>query len=654
MKRINPFRTPGEIPLSFALNGESIRGIPDEFSPVTGEPDFNDGKTMMIIQGQKNGISISVEYIAYSDFPVTEWVATIKNTGGERSGILSDVEIGFAAIPCSAPVLEHNSGDDGTEASFTDFFELVDHPVELSPIGGRSCNGAWPYMRLMTEDGGINIAVGWPGQWRARFEPTPGGVLFTAGLQRMHASLEPGESVRTPRVTLMPFAGNAESGANFWRQWFLRHILIRKNGLPFKPVCAIHDFVDGNFIRISCDQQLAVLDGCIRNGIRPDCWWVDTGWYECKGNWRNSGTWKHDRERFPEGLRPLGERCEKEDIEFLVWFEPERVRIGTELAQEHPEWLLHRDEAILDSDMQSIMHPGMRFLTDSFLLNLADDACCDALIERVNRIIKESKITVYRQDFNFNPLPHWIYNEVPDRIGMLENRHITNYLRFWDTLIKDNPGLWIDSCASGGRRNDLETLRRSIPLHYTDVGEGNHPLKQSHFHTMFRWIPYFKSSPYSADNDLGGYVPANPHPVTDRFAFYACAMTPSVAFNIPPEPAEEFYSLVRGMLPVWRRAADLMLRGSYHPLTECRRRAEDWYAVQFHDEDRQEGLILAVRNAACPEERITLHPHFEEAERFRFESSGTGKTFCLMGEEAASFSVALEKRSGELFFYHRM
>lgn len=34
------------------------------------------------------------------------------------------------------------------------------------------------------------------------------------------------------------------------------------------------------------------------------------------------------------------------------------------------------------------------------------------------------------------------------------------YLAYWDELRRTNPDLFIDSCASGGRRNDLETMRR--------------------------------------------------------------------------------------------------------------------------------------------------------------------------------------------------
>ena len=76
---------------------------------------------------------------------------------------------------------------------------------------------------------------------------------------------------------------------------------------------------------------------------------------------------------------------------------------------------------------------------------------------------------------------------------MVALAQVLGYLKLWDTLRERHPGLWVDSCASGGRRNDLESMRRGVPLHYTDVGYGNHPIKQMQHRLHFEWIPYFRA-----------------------------------------------------------------------------------------------------------------------------------------------------------------
>jgi DNA-binding CsgD family transcriptional regulator len=46
----------------------------------------------------------------------------------------------------------------------------------------------------------------------------------------------------------------------------------------------------------------------------------------------------------------------------------------------------------------------------------------------------------------------------------------------WDAVLASRPGLVIDNCASGGRRIDLETLSRSVPLWRSDFNLlGTHP-----------------------------------------------------------------------------------------------------------------------------------------------------------------------------------
>jgi alpha-galactosidase len=125
------------------------------------------------------------------------------------------------------------------------------------------------------------------------------------------------------------------------------------------------------------------------------------------------------------------------------------------------------------------------------LLNLGNDEAREWLIERVSSLIRSEGIDVYRQDFNINPLPNWRLNDPPEREGMAENLHTCGYLAYWDALRRRFPGMLLDSCASGGRRNDLETMRRAVTLHPTDHRYDDLPVKQCLRHTLFQWMPYF-------------------------------------------------------------------------------------------------------------------------------------------------------------------
>ena len=67
-----------------------------------------------------------------------------------------------------------------------------------------------------------------------------------------------------------------------------------------------------------------------------------------------------------------------------------------------------------------------------------------------------------------DPLSFWRDNDAEDRQGITEIRHVEGYLAYWDELRRRHPEMLIDTCASGGRRNDLETLRRAVPLLRSD------------------------------------------------------------------------------------------------------------------------------------------------------------------------------------------
>jgi alpha-galactosidase len=242
----------------------------------------------------------------------------------------------------------------------------------------------------------------------------------------------------------------------------------------------------------------------------------------------------------------------------------------------------------------------------------------------------------------------------PDRLGIFENQHVLGYLAFWDELLERNPGLLIDSCAAGGRRNDLETMRRSVPLHYSDRGYGRHPLKQRQHRLLFEWIPYFRAHNQSWDDGIRYYKP-KPYGEkyhADEFA-YQCAMAPSLTDMIEHDADESEFILAKKMMPVWRRAADLMLRGDYYPLTECQNDPAYYYAMEFYDDDTGEGFFQVVRNIDCRSDTYTAKLYAEDAE-YELSDPLTGETRTVSGRElAAGYPVTLEPRSGVVWFMKR-
>ena len=630
------------IPLTFKLNGKEIKGIPETFNRSF-EREITDANiTRYVYTGvcAKCGLKIKVTHIEYRDFPVSEWVAEFTNNGTEDTPIISDIMLG-GKIQGNFSSFVHGNGDTCGEDGYEWFRDTLENgEISIAPSDGTSCKGAFPYMKLVFDDFVCRIAVGWPHMWKASIKKENDGIYYLCGQKRCHMVIHPGETMRSPMLTIMITHGDETRSCNMWRSWYMAHVLPRENGKPIEPAMCLHYWsCEGKPEHTAAteENQIAALQEYLDTGLKPDIWWIDAGWYKCDYMWYHIGSWKPDYKRFPNGLGPVGKACEKAGARLLVWFEPERVTPGTEHHDEHHDWLISVED-------ESDGHRG------NHLLDLGNKEACDWMIERVDSIIKDSHIAVYRQDFNFDPKPCWEKAESEDRLGAMENLHVQGYLRYWDELIFRNPGLWIDACASGGRRSDLESMRRAVPLHYTDVGYGWHAIKQKQFREMHEWIPYFRSHNMSWDTEavknMGREWVDN-----DEFSFQN-AMVPAVTYmtwyNAPKDQKERTIAAEK----IWRRAAKLTLEGDYYPLTECRKDTSDWYVCQFDDSDNSKGFIQFIRNYASPDNEFTAFPKVWKGKRYVFENSNTGEIFEKTAEELENgFTVSIPQRSGTVFFY---
>ncbi len=648
------FTSSDRLPFSFCLGGDTIHGIPQRFAPRVTQRWINANLTEMRFTGTDpaTGLRIELEVLAYHDYPVYEWTLWLENAGSADTPIISEVKGGEFAMNGESPVLHHGTGDNCTQANYETIKSSLPPgaTVHLEPNGGRSCNGNFPYLRVLCEGWGLNIAIGWPGQWAADVRGTAAGFSITAGQQYFHARLRPGERVRGPRMCVMAFTGDEIRAANLWRRWHFAHVMPRQHGVMIQPKFVLTHNAEmcygDEYIHATEQNQVQAITAFRNLGYSPDIWWIDAGWYPCpneegKNEWWLTGTWEPDPARFPRGMGPVGQATAACGADFLMWYEPERVTPGSKLDREHPDWVL-----------KTMKKPdGTTEEGFNRLLNLAIPECADWLIEHVDAQIKVFGLKIYRQDFNFEPLPYWL-NDTPDRLGVTENLHTQNYLRFWDELLWRNPGLAIDSCASGGRRNDLETMRRAVPLHFTDYGYGNFAVNQAMYYTMFCWIPYFRGLGLHTEQEDGTFTHSGPFK-TDLFSLIN-TMTPAFATSIDIDSDPALHATLQRVLPVWRRAAEITLKGDFYPVTPYTKANDAFCCTQFDIPEEGRGFVLMLAMPQCEQRDFTprLYIHSFECV-YRFENPLTGETRRCSGRELAErgFSTTLEHRTGAVWFY---
>ncbi len=652
--------TPSALPIRYAIGKDVYRGIPEAFAPRSKRRTVDACITLRtyIARIPASNLTLTVEITEYKDYPVLEWIASFENTGDEPSPVISDFCAMDAVLPLDGDaILYHNNGDycsrDGLET--TERPLITGEVFTAASVNGRSCDRAWPYYRIKDDKIAYNVAIGWPGNWCSRIEKVEGGVSFMAKQQYTNFYLKPGETVRSPRMLVMALEGDNDRAINLWRRFYFDHMLSRTRGGKLEPkVCYSHGGGGEEFTLATEENQIAAINRFIERGEKPDVWWIDAGWYPCKDEegikrWVRTGKWYPDPEKFPNGLGPVGAHCDANGIQLLLWFEPERVMLKY-WPEENPSEYVMKLKTPANND----------WLDSNGLLYLGNEECRQWLTDKVKSVMQEGHVKVYRQDFNGDPFPlaWWLQNdEDENRVGITENFHIQGYLRYWDDLLIDTPDLWIDSCASGGRRNDIEAMRRAVTLHPTDYGYGEHPVKQAFQKTWFEWTPYFRSIPASWDDEDGEYGKGKkPAHSFDAYAGH-CAFAPATGFGTWAYASDEVFARAAEWRKLFKRAAPYTLESDFFCLTPVRKSNEDFFAIQFHKEETKDGVLQVIRNTRCEEESITLHPvTFEAGKNYEFDLPERKEKFVLSGDTILQdgITVSIPKRSGLFLFYREI
>jgi alpha-galactosidase len=529
----------------------------------------------------KTKLEVRCASVEYSDYPVVEWTVYFRNTGTANTPILQNIQAidtRWERADGGEFVLHGIKGDFCPSPESYEPYETTLGPnaiVKFTPEGGRPTNRTFPYYNLSMPGGGVIVVVGWPGQWASSFtRDAAKGLQITAGQELTHLYLKPGEEIRSPLMALMFWKGSdVVQSQNVWRRWMTAHNMPRPGGKPIPPslMMCTSDFYPG--MRSTAADEIEYAKTYVNAGVKLDYWWIDAGWYPCGNDWSNTGTWQPDPKRYPNGIKPVADYVHSKGMKLVTWFEPERVTPNSWLAKNHPEWIF-----------------GGR---NGALLNLGNRDAWKWVVEHIDKLITEQGIDLYRQDFNMDPLNSWRGADSSDRQGIAENLHVQGYLAYWDELRRRHPGMWIDSCASGGRRNDLETLRRAAPLLRSDYRDEAADM-QSQTYGLASWVPYYGTGVPNGDNDE--YMTRS-----QWCPWFA------IGRNEPRRPGLDWTNY-RRMVAEWR-AMSIYFSGDYYPLTPHSRSQTAWMAWQFDRPDLGEGMIQAFRHAESPYESIRVKLH---------------------------------------------
>ena len=624
------------VPFSFAYGGRASGDLLPSWKATRAKAKSGGAPRTLTWTDPATGLRVCAEVKAFADLPAVEWVLRFENEGQQDTPILERIlplDLAFAARAQDKVVIHHSVGEKNTGQSFAPVEDVLapggSQPLVFAPVGGRSSDGCMPFFNLALPDGGVAMAVGWSGQWEARFQRSARGELNVgAGQQLIHCKLRPGESIRTPRMLLVFWRGNEPlRGNNLLRQVLMTHYMPRRNGeLVLSPICASVNWAapDGSYE----EPHVSVMQPLARRGI--EVFWSDMDpqqWYPV-GFPNGTGTWEPDPAKYPRGLKPVGDAARVAGLDYLLWFEPERVHPGTRIDREHPEW---------------VMPPEKEW---SKLFRLHDEKARRWLTDTIDAQISAGQVRWVRWDFNIEPLGFWRRNDAPDRQGITEIRHVEGLYAMWDDLRARHPGLVIDLCASGGRRIDLESLTRGLPLWHSDMqcngkpGLGADQLQNA---GLWRWVPMHGCGNFACE-------PA--------YAFRS-AMTagnilvPGNARGRLSTADPDTEEAVRRTVAIYRKLRPFMV-GDFYPLFPHSESDAAWFGYQFHRPDLNAGVVILFRRDKSPDVTRQVRLHAIDPKRsydIRFEDTPEQRT--SRGSLMSALPVEIPAAPGSAIIYYK-
>lgn len=568
---------------SFTYNGTPSSEFLDSWAVDRSARRLDEHRTAYTVEysDPAGGLSVRCEAVTYNDFPTVEWTLHFKNAGSLDTPIIENVrslDVRWQRRREHEYLLHHNVGSpaDGTDYSPLETLLGGGTTATFAAAGGRSTAATMSYFNLaQSPDEGLIVVVGWPGQWSTGFvRDRDLGIRIAAGQELTHFVLHPGEEVRTPLSVLQFWKGGDWIRAqNIWRRWMIAHNMPRPGGnLPAPMLLAYSGGAYEEMYRATEETQLMWFNRYLEENIRLDYWWMDAGWYPCDpAGWPKVGTWEVDKRRFPRGLKAITDYVHSKGVKTLLWFEPERVAPGTYLAENKAGWILGGNQG--------------------GVFNLGNADALEWMTNRVDSVLKDEGIDLYRQDFNINPLGYWRAADAPDRQGITEIRHVTGLLAYWDELRRRHPDMLIDECASGGRRNDLEMMRRAVPMWRSD--KTMEPCgQQSMTYGISMWIPFFGTGTVAWGD--AAYFITGKSPV-ESYGFWSTAC-PSLNLLFDVRERGLDYAAIRELVSQWREVMPYYY-GDFYPLTKGGREKDDWIAWQFDRPEQGDGVVQVFRRS---------------------------------------------------------
>lgn len=583
-----------------------------------------DGKDL---NENNSSIKTTITSKEYPEFNAIEWYVTYENISDSNSKILSDINdcnmllelpeyhrgSPTLHITEEAPkimwmqgILEGEAYSFDDERSAQEFSTHIDYlfaeGMKKSYYNneGRSSDEIMPYFEIACNGAGYIAAVGWTGSWIAKFSREGNGIRFKAGMRNAEFYLEPGEKVRTTSILIMQY-DKGEDQYNKFRDMMVKYYT------P-KIVSKDHPGLLSTLLwgSLSSDEMCNRINRYKNNGAKFEEYWVDAAWNgrfaASKNNFDTSwsdeiGDWEVKKDCHPDGFKDVVKAANDAGGVFLLWFEIEHATSVTPIFNEHPEYFIQ---------------DGNKYM----LLDLGNPEAWNYAFETLCKRFEEYNVTCYRQDFNTPCDEAWKFADKEGRRGITEIYHVLGLYKLYDSILEKYPHMYIDNCASGGRRMDFEMLKRSVHLYRTDyqcIFNPEPDVTNTHHTNVSKFLPV---TGCSTKRKMDIYAARSTYSSSWGFSAFGTMIQTITDDEIKwlANVIEEYKSIRKYFLC------------HFHNFGSDKFDQSSWVIWQYHDVENNEGIVMAFRRKNSPNDSASISLKELNGE-YKFTNIDTGISY---------------------------
>ena len=440
------------IPMIEVVFPDGVRDIEleyksSEITSIDGYP------ALKIVQRDKYyPLEISSFIRALPEYDMIEKWVEVVNTGKKGSIKIENLLSGSVFLPKDVYELTHYSGVWGHE--FTPHTTKLTQGTKTIQVKDFKSHGSSSFMVRPEGENDPYAGKVWfgslkySGNWRIDFEKFfNGNIQIVGGMNfwDQEVNLKPQQTLTTPRMLFGYTEFGAEGVTMSLASYIREKLLPATHRDRLRPV--LYNSWYATTFSVNEEHQLALAKAAKEIGV--EMFVIDDGWFKGRVNDNAGlGDWTVDKNKFPNGLKPMIDKINEMGLDFGIWIEPEMVNPNSDLYRAHPDWVFHFPNRR--------RHEGRNQL----ILNLAREDVYQYLYRCFHDLLKENNIRFIKWDMNKVMTDPGFMSAPADEQRAVRIQYVENLYRLIETLRKEFPEVWFENCSSGGGRIDLAMMSR--------------------------------------------------------------------------------------------------------------------------------------------------------------------------------------------------